>query len=52
MEPEETKEDALQQYAIPGIPPAMYYIPNFITEEEEAYIMSKVSFPPQFLHPK
>lgn len=42
MEHDMVKRDDLQQYAVPGMPPAMYYIANFITEDEEAFIMSKV----------
>jgi hypothetical protein len=32
----------LDQHRIPNLPPAAYYIPNFITEQEEAYLLQKV----------
>ena len=32
----------LQQQQIPGLPPSMFYIPNFITEDEEQRILEKV----------
>jgi len=37
-----TMEGNLQSCAIQDLPPTMYYIPNFITEDEDAYVMSKV----------
>jgi len=33
----------LEQYRIPGLPPSMYYIPNFITPELETALLSKAS---------
>jgi len=36
------KQDALKAYRIIGLPPNFYYIPNFITKEEEASILQKV----------
>lgn len=34
---------ALEQYRIKDLPKRFYYIPNFISEEEETSILSKVS---------
>ena len=34
--------DLLQQQQIPDLPPKMFYIPNFITEDEEQRILDKV----------
>ena len=34
--------DLLQQRQIPDLPPNMFYIPNFITEDEEQRILDKV----------
>jgi len=34
--------DLLQQQRIPDLPPKMFYIPNFITEDEEQRILDKV----------
>ncbi|KAK4689822.1 hypothetical protein P7C73_g273, partial [Tremellales sp. Uapishka_1] len=31
----------LEHFRVPNIPPAAYYIPDFITEEEEVYILRK-----------
>lgn len=43
----------LEAFRIAGLPPDFYYIPNFISVEEEASILHKVcscySHPPQFL---
>jgi hypothetical protein len=36
--------DLLQQQQIPDLPPKMFYIPNFITEDEEQRILDKVGF--------
>jgi hypothetical protein len=33
----------LEQYRVEGLPPTAYYIPNFITEHEEEYLLQKVS---------
>jgi alkylated DNA repair protein alkB family protein 6 len=35
--------EGLQKYKIDSLPPDFYYIPNFITVEEEASILQKVS---------
>jgi hypothetical protein len=32
----------LQQQQIPGLPPSMFYIPNFISDDEEQRILEKV----------
>lgn len=32
----------LEQHRIPNLPPAAFYIPNFITEQEEDYLLQKV----------
>jgi alkylated DNA repair protein alkB family protein 6 len=32
----------LSAYRLPSLPPSFYYIPNFLTEYEEAKILSKV----------
>ena len=34
--------DLLQQQQIPDLPLKMFYIPNFITEDEEQRILDKV----------
>lgn len=34
--------ESLQQQQIPDLPPTMFYIPNFITEDEEQRILEKV----------
>lgn len=34
---------SLQEALIPSLPPSGYYIPNFITEIEEAHLLQKVS---------
>ncbi|KAF2199518.1 hypothetical protein GQ43DRAFT_464751 [Delitschia confertaspora ATCC 74209] len=34
--------DVLAPYRIPDLPPNFYYIPNFITEEEEVSILQKI----------
>jgi alkylated DNA repair protein alkB family protein 6 len=33
----------LQAFRVAGLPPDFYYIPNFITPEEETSILQKVS---------
>lgn len=33
---------SLEQARIRTLPPSAYYIPNFISEEEEAHILEKV----------
>lgn len=37
----------LEDYLIPGLPASFYYIPNFITAEEEAHILTKVYTSPR-----
>ncbi|WWD22122.1 hypothetical protein CI109_106611 [Kwoniella shandongensis] len=37
----------LEHFRVKNIPPAAYYIPDFITEEEEAYLLRKVAESPQ-----
>lgn len=37
-----TSPDLLHQQQIPDLPPKMFYIPNFITEDEEQRILDKV----------
>lgn len=32
----------LEAYRIPGLPSSFYYMPNFITPEEEEALISKV----------
>lgn len=34
--------ESLQQQQIPDLPPTMFYISNFITEDEEQRILEKV----------
>jgi len=34
--------ELLQHQQIPDLPPKMFYIPNFITEDEERRILDKV----------
>ncbi|OCK77575.1 hypothetical protein K432DRAFT_418544 [Lepidopterella palustris CBS 459.81] len=41
--------DLLEPFRISSLPPAFYYIPNFITPEEEASILQKI--PPSRWHP-
>ena len=36
---------SLQEAVIPTIPASGYYIPNFITEIEEAHLLQKVNTP-------
>lgn len=35
--------ESLQQQQIPDLPASMFYIPNFITEDEEERILEKVT---------
>jgi len=37
-----TAKNDLKAFRIAGLPPEFYYIPNFITPEEEASILNKV----------
>ena len=37
----------LEVFRIAGLPPDFYYIPNFISAEEESSIVQKVRFPPR-----
>jgi len=38
----EDSRELLQQQQIPGLPQSMFYIPNFINEDEEQRILEKV----------
>jgi hypothetical protein len=38
-------QQGLQAFRIAGLPSVFYYIPNFISSEEEASILQKVSLP-------
>jgi alkylated DNA repair protein alkB family protein 6 len=38
----ETTQPPLQAFRITGLPPNFYYIPNFISAEEEASVLQKV----------
>ncbi|KAK8846818.1 hypothetical protein IAR55_005906 [Kwoniella newhampshirensis] len=38
---------ALEHFRVQNVPPAAYYVPDFITEEEEAYLLRKVEESPQ-----
>jgi alkylated DNA repair protein alkB family protein 6 len=40
---EEVEKKGLEAFRIAGLPPDFYYIPNFISVEEEASILQKVS---------
>lgn len=42
---EEFLPASLQEALIPALPASGYYIPNFITETEEAYLLQKVKSP-------
>ena len=45
-------QNRLSKALIPSLPASGYYVPNFITETEEAYLLQKVYFPgfdPSFL---
>ena len=35
---------SLQEVLIPSLPASGFYVPNFITETEEAYLLQQVSF--------
>ncbi|TYJ54274.1 hypothetical protein B9479_005033 [Cryptococcus floricola] len=37
----------LEDFRIPDIPPAAFYIPNFVTEEEEAYLLERLESSPK-----
>ncbi|KAI7152770.1 hypothetical protein KC349_g8781 [Hortaea werneckii] len=39
---EEQEKDELEQYRIPDAPASLYYIPNFITPEEEQHILESI----------
>jgi hypothetical protein len=39
----EASNRSLQAFRVAGLPPDFYYIPNFITPEEEASILQKGS---------
>ncbi|KAK3197444.1 hypothetical protein GRF29_216g188394 [Pseudopithomyces chartarum] len=39
---QETNSNPLEPYRIKGLPDSFYYIPDFITVEEEASILSKI----------
>ncbi|KAL1405945.1 hypothetical protein Q8F55_007627 [Vanrija albida] len=45
--PPEPTLDALKPMKVEGLPPAAYYIPNFITEEEEELLLRKIADSPQ-----
>ena len=36
---------SLQEALISSLPASGYYVPNFISETEEAYLLEKVSYP-------
>lgn len=38
--------DKLEEHHIHDLPPSFYYIPNFITAEEEAALLAKARFTP------
>jgi hypothetical protein len=38
-----TKQCALEPHRIPHLPPSFYYIPSFISPEEESSLLSKVA---------
>jgi len=38
----DTSSDLLHRHKIPDVPPKMFYIPNFITEDEEQRVLDKV----------
>ena len=35
---------SFQEVLIPSLPASGYYVPNFITETEEAYLLQKVKY--------
>nr|XP_019008653.1 uncharacterized protein I206_06335 [Kwoniella pini CBS 10737]OCF47434.1 hypothetical protein I206_06335 [Kwoniella pini CBS 10737] len=37
----------IEHFRIQNVPPAAYYIPDFITKEEEEYLLRKVEESPQ-----
>jgi hypothetical protein len=38
-----TTQSALEPHRIPHLPPSFYYIPSFISPEEESSLLSKVA---------
>lgn len=40
---ESDNHEQLKAYLIQAAPPSMFYIHNFITQDEEAYIVDKVA---------
>ena len=39
----DTKWPSLEPYCVSSTPASMFYIPNFITKDEEEYILNKAS---------
>lgn len=35
----------IEKQRIAGLPPAAYYVPDFVSEHEEAYLLQKVEHP-------
>ena len=44
--------ETLNQYRIKDVPSSMFYMPNFLTDEEEKYILNKVLQDPYSQHPQ
>ena len=40
-------DEDLRQHIVKGAPPSVYYIPHFITEAEEAYLINRVNSVPE-----